>query len=205
MLSYTLACFTLLYTHAVDYFVCLFVQMYVILIHILCHVCFRYYQSRSISQLQGEELNEGDVELACTPLYKNGSQLLNPCGLVANSFFTGRWCDYLYTPSPNPNPIPTINSNPTVACLCTHKAIRCQCAYRTCIPNLILYHIRKPSIDMFSINTGLSTYTDLTLDETDIALPSDKTTMFNQVTIASVSLISTVCLAYIHVNSLVAC
>jgi hypothetical protein len=29
------------------------------------------------------------VELNCNPLYKNGSLLLNPCGLIANSFFTG--------------------------------------------------------------------------------------------------------------------
>jgi len=48
----------------------------------------RYYQSRSIDQLQGTNMEESDVELDCNPLYKNGSMLLNPCGLIANSFFT---------------------------------------------------------------------------------------------------------------------
>jgi len=48
----------------------------------------RYYKSLSRSQLQGQVLSENDVSLDCTPLYKNGSTLLNPCGLIANSFFT---------------------------------------------------------------------------------------------------------------------
>lgn len=47
----------------------------------------RYYESRSIQQLQGNNLDENEVELDCSPLYKNGSLLLNPCGLIANSFF----------------------------------------------------------------------------------------------------------------------
>lgn len=34
-------------------------------------------------------MGSSDVELDCNPLYKNGSLLLNPCGLIANSFFTG--------------------------------------------------------------------------------------------------------------------
>lgn len=50
----------------------------------------RYYQSLSISQLQGEVLSESDVDLDCQPLYKNGSLLLNPCGLIANSYFNGK-------------------------------------------------------------------------------------------------------------------
>lgn len=47
----------------------------------------RYYLSRSLYQLTGELLDDDDVELACNPLYKNDSLLLNPCGLIANSFF----------------------------------------------------------------------------------------------------------------------
>lgn len=47
----------------------------------------RYLSSRSIGQLQGEDLAESAVKLDCTPLYLNGSDLLNPCGLIANSFF----------------------------------------------------------------------------------------------------------------------
>lgn len=49
----------------------------------------RYVASYSIAQLQGQNLNEGGVSLFCNPLLKNGSLLLNPCGLVANSFFNG--------------------------------------------------------------------------------------------------------------------
>lgn len=47
----------------------------------------RYVKSRSAFQLQGEDLSEGEVEIDCDPLYKNGSLLLNPCGLIANSMF----------------------------------------------------------------------------------------------------------------------
>ena len=35
-----------------------------------------------------QSLSEGSVSIDCDPLVKNGSALLNPCGLVANSFFT---------------------------------------------------------------------------------------------------------------------
>jgi hypothetical protein len=35
-------------------------------------------------------LTEADVSLACNPLYMNDTLLLNPCGLIANSFFTGK-------------------------------------------------------------------------------------------------------------------
>lgn len=51
----------------------------------------RYYLSYDASQLQGQLLSEGDVSLNCDPLYKNGSLLLNPCGLVAASFFNGKF------------------------------------------------------------------------------------------------------------------
>mmetsp|Transcript_25710 Transcript_25710/g.33682 ORF Transcript_25710/g.33682 Transcript_25710/m.33682 type:complete len:376 (-) Transcript_25710:256-1383(-) len=45
----------------------------------------RYVQSRYDSQLQGEELYP--VEDYCSPLTRNNTQDLNPCGLVANSLF----------------------------------------------------------------------------------------------------------------------
>lgn len=47
----------------------------------------RYFKSISYSQLLGLKLTESDVQLSCSPLLKNGSMLLNPCGLVANSLF----------------------------------------------------------------------------------------------------------------------
>jgi hypothetical protein len=39
-------------------------------------------------QLQGIDVTEADLQTYCDPKYKNGSLLLNPCGLIANSFFT---------------------------------------------------------------------------------------------------------------------
>lgn len=47
----------------------------------------RYVKSRSAFQLEGQDLSKADVETDCDPLYKNGSLLLNPCGLIANSLF----------------------------------------------------------------------------------------------------------------------
>eukprot|EP01041_Mallomonas_annulata_P005651 gene5651-11401_t len=48
----------------------------------------RYVKSRSSSQLMG--LEEVAPKTACDPLAYNGSQLLYPCGLIANSFFNDR-------------------------------------------------------------------------------------------------------------------
>lgn len=48
----------------------------------------RYVKSRSALQLEGTNLAESAVSLDCDPLVKNGTLLLNPCGLIANSFFT---------------------------------------------------------------------------------------------------------------------
>jgi len=45
----------------------------------------RYVSSRSAAQLQGEE---GDLETDCDSFVKNGSYTYNPCGLIANSYFT---------------------------------------------------------------------------------------------------------------------
>lgn len=36
-----------------------------------------------------QQLTEADLQLTCDPLYMNGTQVLNPCGLIANSFFNG--------------------------------------------------------------------------------------------------------------------
>ena len=51
----------------------------------------RYVRSKNIPQLMGENLNKGEVELTCNPLteiVENGQTfLLNPCGLIPNSFF----------------------------------------------------------------------------------------------------------------------
>lgn len=52
----------------------------------------RYVKSRSSSQLMGGSgLSYDDVYDDCFPLVENGSMLLNPCGLIANSFFNGTW------------------------------------------------------------------------------------------------------------------
>lgn len=47
----------------------------------------RYVGSRSATQLMGIQVGESEMQLHCEALYKNGSYLLNPCGLIANSFF----------------------------------------------------------------------------------------------------------------------
>jgi hypothetical protein len=49
----------------------------------------RYVKSRSADQLMGGDLGYSDVYDDCFPLVENGTVLLNPCGLIANSFFNG--------------------------------------------------------------------------------------------------------------------
>ena len=51
----------------------------------------RYVKSRSASQLMGSNLNYDDVYDDCFPLVENSTMLLNPCGLIANSFFNGTY------------------------------------------------------------------------------------------------------------------
>lgn len=50
----------------------------------------RYVKSRSANQLLGTNLEYDDLELDCFPLIQNGSLLLNPCGLIANSLFNDK-------------------------------------------------------------------------------------------------------------------
>jgi len=49
----------------------------------------RYVKSRSASQLLGERLSSGELT-DCEPLKKDGGQVLNPCGLIANSMFNDK-------------------------------------------------------------------------------------------------------------------
>ena len=49
----------------------------------------RYVKSVSSSQLMGSNLDYDAVSADCFPLIENGTTLLNPCGLIANSFFNG--------------------------------------------------------------------------------------------------------------------
>lgn len=55
-----------------------------------------YYDSRinvtlkMISLFFVQKLEAGDVRFECYPVVRNGSQLLNPCGLYANTFFNGK-------------------------------------------------------------------------------------------------------------------
>lgn len=48
----------------------------------------KYQKSIPWTQLTGEYVPEADLETTCSPLVLNNSLLLNPCGLVAQSFFT---------------------------------------------------------------------------------------------------------------------
>ena len=36
-----------------------------------------------------QNMGLSDIGTQCSPLTQNGSLILNPCGLIANSFFTG--------------------------------------------------------------------------------------------------------------------
>eukprot|EP01038_Epipyxis_sp_PR26KG_P009453 gene9453-12737_t len=47
----------------------------------------KYVSSRDALQLQGESRSAANLDLTCSTLVKNGSLILNPCGLIANSFF----------------------------------------------------------------------------------------------------------------------
>jgi len=48
----------------------------------------RYVSSRSANQLEGQDLPKTSLTANCPQKIENGSLLLNPCGLIANSFFT---------------------------------------------------------------------------------------------------------------------
>jgi len=51
----------------------------------------RYVGSLSTSQLMGENVDESTLATACDPKTKNGTLVLNPCGLIANSFFNDKF------------------------------------------------------------------------------------------------------------------
>eukprot|EP01035_Chromulina_nebulosa_P018684 gene18684-24437_t len=48
-----------------------------------------YVASRSATQLQGNSVSESVLTTYCNPKLKENGLILNPCGLIANSFFTG--------------------------------------------------------------------------------------------------------------------
>jgi len=50
----------------------------------------RYVKSFDKSQMLGSEVAGSLLEKSCEPLVYNGTQLLNPCGLIANSLFNDR-------------------------------------------------------------------------------------------------------------------
>ncbi|RYH16272.1 hypothetical protein EON65_30385 [archaeon] len=53
----------------------------------------RYVSSVDYYQLNGEMVSETSLQSTCVENIKTNGQLLNPCGLIAGSFFTGElWC-----------------------------------------------------------------------------------------------------------------
>mmetsp|Transcript_67870 Transcript_67870/g.141519 ORF Transcript_67870/g.141519 Transcript_67870/m.141519 type:complete len:360 (-) Transcript_67870:101-1180(-) len=48
----------------------------------------RYVSSRDPFQLEGDEVGKSDLETSCDSFVTNGSLIINPCGLIANSLFT---------------------------------------------------------------------------------------------------------------------
>ena len=60
----------------------------------------RYVKSRSSDQLQGTAgISTNELKSDCDPLYQNGSLTLNPCGLIANSLFNGKYATVILLPS----------------------------------------------------------------------------------------------------------
>lgn len=49
----------------------------------------RYISSQYPTQLEGQSIAKALLAPVCDPMTTNGSLILNPCGLIANSFFTG--------------------------------------------------------------------------------------------------------------------
>ena len=52
-----------------------------------------HFQVSNFVLIQNIGASDSALVTACAPLSKNGSLSLNPCGLIANSFFTGAY-DY---------------------------------------------------------------------------------------------------------------
>eukprot|EP00981_Chlorochromonas_danica_P001856 scaffold386_cov174-Ochromonas_danica.AAC.30 len=48
----------------------------------------RYVSSVDYTQMSGQSVSETTLDSTCVDKVKNGSLLLNPCGLIANSYFT---------------------------------------------------------------------------------------------------------------------
>lgn len=51
---------------------------------------YRYVASIDYNQLAGTAETESTLKTTCVEVIKNGSRILNPCGLIANSLFTGK-------------------------------------------------------------------------------------------------------------------
>jgi len=61
----------------------------------------RYVNSKDSTQLAGTQISsETTLATSCITSYKNGSQIINPCGLIANSFFN----DVIYLTSNKSTP-----------------------------------------------------------------------------------------------------
>lgn len=79
----------------------------------------RYTSSYSLQQLQGNVLTESQVSLDCHPLLKNGTNLLNPCGLIANSYFN----DIFILNSTNTSPTGTFSMSESNIALSSDKSL----------------------------------------------------------------------------------
>jgi hypothetical protein len=57
----------------------------------------RYVSSRDANQLMGQSVSLNLLKESCDPLTTNGTQTLNPCGLIANSLFSGSLFSFAVT------------------------------------------------------------------------------------------------------------
>jgi len=108
-------------------------------------------------------MGTSDVELDCNPLYKNGSLLLNPCGLIANSFFTGE-CVF------ESHFWPLVHHELSRG---RPSAVHCRL--------ISLFACSFSHTDIFVLDSDASVPANLALEETGISVKSDREDIFKQV------------------------
>ena len=85
----------------------------------------RYVRSKSDAQLMGKVIASAtDSDVAdCAPLITNGTAVLHPCGLIANSFFNGA-CSPQCQPPTSPAPRPPLLPPPSPPALAQTRFFR---------------------------------------------------------------------------------
>jgi len=102
-----------------------------------------------------QAVSKADLQTTCESLINNGSLLYNPCGLIANSYFTGA---------------PLFTASPAIL----SRIILPDLSTRICRLLTASSHLHLPLSDVFTVNTGASNPSSIVMEEDDIAWASDK-------------------------------